>query len=312
MDFVREINKLGEVNIFTSHFLLGGKEVMRKFTKTETVEIEALHKWFEFKDNDWGMETYRTNRTQYIDFLEIVELETFKEITEGLYQSYRKVFPYSTRKDFINHVFDYTIIDLEKFLSLSLRVLHFGKASNEEGYLFYTAYLQEDGEFIDFAINNKLYIEHYKQYYKAVLEYLKSFENDNTKQAIPPHPIVKQKEIEETPKTFEELFYNTDLVTPSIDILKEIEPPLIDTEYNYIGKLKGIICVWIDELKRQGIVKSNYPEERKLFAALIPQKIKRFSIDESMFGKYQQKAEDNYRTDIKTKISKIKLSQNSH
>ena len=74
MDFVREINELAEVNVFTSHFLIGGKEVMRKFTKTETVEIEALHKWFEFKDNDWGMETYRTNRTQYIDFLEIVEL----------------------------------------------------------------------------------------------------------------------------------------------------------------------------------------------------------------------------------------------
>lgn len=63
-------------------------------------------------------------------------------------------------------------------------------------------------------------------------------------------------------------------------------------------------------MQRQGIVKSNYPEERKLFASLIPQKIKRFSIDESMFGKYQKKAEQNYRTDIKTKVSKIKLFQN--
>ncbi|MEY3048669.1 MAG: hypothetical protein RL365_707, partial [Bacteroidota bacterium] len=52
--------------------------------------------------------------------------------------------------------------------------------------------------------------------------------------------------------------------------------------------------------------------DRKIFASLIPQKIKRFSIDESMFGKYQNKAENLYRTDIKTKVSKIKLSQNSH
>lgn len=111
------------------------------------------------------------------------------------------------------------------------------------------------------------------------------------------------------PKKFEELFHKPDLITPCVDILKELDPPQIDTENNYIGKLKGIICVWIDELQRQGIVKSY--SDRKIFASLIPQKIKRFSIDESMFGKPQKKAENNYRTDIKTKVSKIKLSQNS-
>lgn len=129
------------------------------------------------------------------------------------------------------------------------------------------------------------------------------------KQALPPQKTEKTKPEWEAPKTFDELFYNIELVQQSIDVLKEIEPPLIDTDYNYIGKLKGIICVWIDELQRQGIVK--YYSDRKIFASLIPQKIKRFSIDESMFGKYHTKAENNYRTAIKTKVSKIKLSQNS-
>lgn len=127
---------------------------------------------------------------------------------------------------------------------------------------------------------------------------------------LPPQPIIKQKPEQETPKTFDELFYNTDLVKPCIDILKELDPPLIDTDCNYIGKLKGVFCVWIDEMQRQGIVK--HYSDRKIFASLIPQKIKRFSIDESMFGKYQSKAENLYRTDIKTMVSKIKLSQNSH
>ncbi len=144
---------------------------------------------------------------------------------------------------------------------------------------------------------------------------LNSFPNTPTIQQpniepLPPQPIENVRETEDTPKTFEELFYNTDLVAPSIDILKELDPPLIDTDCNYIGKLKGIICVWIDELQRQGIVK--HYSDRKIFASLIPQKIKRFSIDESMFGKYQSKAENNYRIDIKTKVSKIKLSQKSH
>lgn len=114
---------------------------------------------------------------------------------------------------------------------------------------------------------------------------------------------------QETPITFEELFYDINFVSPCIDILKEVEPPLIDTDFNYIGKLKGAFCVWIDEMQRQGIVKRY--SDRKIFASLIPQKIKRFSIDESMFGKYQSKAESQYRTDMKTLLSQIKLSLNS-
>ncbi len=140
----------------------------------------------------------------------------------------------------------------------------------------------------------------------AILKAYKQTQPQN--EALPPQQT-ETKTAQETPQTFDELFYNIELVQPSIDILKEIEPPLIDTDYNYIGKLKGIICVWIDELQRQGIVK--HYSDRKIFASLIPQKIKRFSIDESMFGKYQSKAENNYRTDIKTKVSKIKLSQSS-
>lgn len=153
---------------------------------------------------------------------------------------------------------------------------------------------------------------------KALIEWIEIFEKQpidylylNTNpETLQLQPIEKQKPKRETPKTFEELFYNTDLVTPCIDILKELDPPLIDTDCNYIGKLKGVFCVWIDEMQRQGIVK--HYSDRKIFASLIPQKIKRFSIDESMFGKYQNKAENLYRTDIKTKVSKIKLSQNSH
>jgi hypothetical protein len=119
----------------------------------------------------------------------------------------------------------------------------------------------------------------------------------------------KTKKKQDTPKTFEELFYDTYFVYPCIDILKKIDPPLIDANCNYIGKLKGGICIWIDELQRQSIIK--HISERKIYPALLSQKIKNFSIDESMFGKIQYKAEDKYRTDIKTLISQIKLSQDS-
>jgi hypothetical protein len=120
---------------------------------------------------------------------------------------------------------------------------------------------------------------------------------------------VETKKKQEVPETFEQLFYDASFIEPCIGILKDIEPPLIDTESNYIGKLKGVFCVWIDEMVRQGIVKSF--SDRKIYSSLLPQKIKRFSIDESMFGKIQSKAEIQHRTDIKTKLSEIKLSLNS-
>ena len=121
------------------------------------------------------------------------------------------------------------------------------------------------------------------------------------------HQQADRKSKPEQPITFDEIFIDVSLVSVCIDILKEVTPPLIDTECNYIGKSKGAFCVWLDELKRQGIV--THYSDRKIYASLLPQKIGRFNIDESMFGKYHKKAENQYRTDIKTLVSKIKLSQ---
>lgn len=110
-------------------------------------------------------------------------------------------------------------------------------------------------------------------------------------------------------KTFEDLFHDSKSITNYIDVLRNVDPPLIDPNDNFIGRSKGAICVWIDELERQGIIKAE--KDRKVLARIVKEKIKRFSIDESMFGKKQKKAEDNYRSDIKTLISQIKLSQDS-
>ena len=122
-------------------------------------------------------------------------------------------------------------------------------------------------------------------------------------------PLLKNetKSKQEQPIAFDELFNDASLVSVCIDILKEVTPPLIDTECNYIGKSKGAFCVWINELTRQGIVK--HYSDRKIYASLLPQRIGRFNIDESMFGKHHKKAENQYRTDIKALVSKVKLSQ---
>lgn len=298
---------LGNRSLFTSHFVLGGKEADRKFTKTKTDVLEALHKWLNFKDNDQGMENYSSLRTRSVDFLEIIEIETFKEITQELHRLYCLEYPYSSRKDFLEHVFEYTIHDLKRFLELDL-ICH-GEVLKDKTYCFYSHFIDDAKQFKDFAISGEKEIEYYQQYYRAVLNYLKSFEEEEETTSTPP-PRKNQTPELDTPATFDELFHHSDLVAPCLDILKEIEPPLIDTENNYIGGLKGAFCIWVDEMQRQGIIK--YQSDRKVYASLIPQKINGFSIDESMFGKHHKKAEYNYRKDIETKVSAIKLSQNSH
>lgn len=310
----------GNYNLFASEFVIGGREC--KTSNKNILESGALQKWLHFKATDWGMEKYHPSRTQSVAFLTIIDLEDFKTIIGDIYSIYKKEYPYSKMEDFVNDVLFLTKVELERFLNYQLRF--FGSAPNDDNFIFYTEYSHSDGEFLDFAINKDFNIKHYCQFYRAVLEFINSLTTElivieQTKnsevleQPLNQTPLnLLSKDENKNPDTFDELFYKPELIIPCIDILKELDPPLIDSDYNYIGKLKSVICVWIDEMKRQGIVKSNYPNERQLLADLIPQKIKRFTINESMFGKFQPKAEHLYRTDIKTKVSAIKLSQNSH
>mgnify|MGYP003636270025 CR=1 FL=1 len=173
------MDNLGEFNLFIKQFVIGCKECNKDFTKTETTEIEAAHKWIEYKDNNRDMGKYRSERTQYIAYLEIIELNEFKGIVNDIYKNYVTKYPYSTKKDFIDQVFRHTIYDLEQFLERDL--LWLWATPEEDSYTYYTCFLSSEKEFVDFAINNKYEIEHYRQYYRAVLEFLKSFEGqDNT------------------------------------------------------------------------------------------------------------------------------------
>ena len=121
---------------------------------------------------------------------------------------------------------------------------------------------------------------------------------------------IEKTNIEAQPTSFDELVHDEYSIQPFIDILKEVEPPLIDADCNFIGNSKGAICVWISQLRYYGIIK--HYSDRKIYALLLPQRIKRFSVDESMFGKPHKKAKQDYIQDFKTLISKEKLSQLSH
>ena len=298
---------LGNRSLFTSHFVLGGKEADRKFTKTKTDVLEALHKWLNFKDNDQGMENYSSLRTRSVDFLEIIELETFKEITQELHRLYCLEYPYSSRKDFLEHVFEYTIHDLKRFLELDL-ICH-GEVLNDKTYCFYSHFIDDAKQFKDFAISGEKEIEYYQQYYRAVLNYLKSFEEEE-ETTIAARASKNQPPELETPATFEELFYDAAQAEPCLRILREIDPPTLDAINNYIGKSKGIFPLWIKVLKEQTpepLIK-HFPNI--VYKNLLNQKVKGLNLskDASEFRKHYKQLENN---GVKEDLKRI-LSQYSH
>lgn len=123
--------------------------------------------------------------------------------------------------------------------------------------------------------------------------------------------VPKQKtNVEELPTTFEDLVHGEYSIQPFIDILKEVEPPLIDADCNFIGKSKGAIAVWIDELFKQAIIKKPTNSD-KVISLLVTKKIIGLTISDSTFRKARKNADKNYKEDFKTLISKVKLSQNS-
>jgi|GEM_PF-5219753 len=298
---------LGNRSLFTSHFVLGGKEADRKFTKTKTDVLEALHKWLNFKDNDQGMENYSSLRTRSVDFLEIIELETFKEITQELHRLYCLEYPYSSRKDFLEHVFEYTIHDLKRFLELDL-ICH-GEVLKDKTYCFYSHFIDDAKQFKDFAISGEKEIEYYQQYYRAVLNYLKSFEEEE-ETTIAARASKNQPPELETPATFEELFYDAAQAEPCLRILREIDPPTLDAINNYIGKSKGIFPLWIKVLKEQTpepLIK-HFPNI--VYKNLLNQKVKGLNLskDASEFRKHYKQLENN---GVKEDLKRI-LSQYSH
>jgi hypothetical protein len=113
------------------------------------------------------------------------------------------------------------------------------------------------------------------------------------------------------PISFEELFYNSSDAEPCLNILKEIIPPVIDANNNYIGKNKGVFPLWINVLKYnkpKPLIKHFKDIEYKdALNTKIPGL--NLSKDASEFRKqYSRLKENDVEADIKNLLSK--LSQN--
>jgi hypothetical protein len=169
---------LGNINLFTSHFIMGCVEAIDERTKTKTDEIISLHNWLNFKDNEPHMERYCSKRTQYVCFLRIIPLDDFRGILFDLSRFYKRQYPFSTKPDFIKNIFETTIFEIRELIKWidENKITWLSEPPNESKYSFYTVFSSIDSEFFDFAILSNFDIQYYKQYYSRILEMIDSIE----------------------------------------------------------------------------------------------------------------------------------------
>lgn len=169
------MNYSGNENLFTSHFVMG--TILPDFKKNDCVQ--ALKSWIHFKNEDWAMKNFNTDRTQYISFLHIIELSELKLLLQDLVSLYKKSFRYGTKDDFLEHVFGYTLFDLNRIISRDYS-FH-GAPPHIKHYEFYYYFENQFNEFLDFAIPVNDSIENYKQYYRNVIQMIKDVDFDSEK-----------------------------------------------------------------------------------------------------------------------------------
>ena len=158
------MQNLGNQNLFTSHFIVGCMSNINNNLESK----KELNSWLKFKDFNSEMDKYRVNQTQYVDILYEIDLSIFKDYLLNLVENYKKAFPYAEKIDFINHVFAYSLFDLGNFIKREYRFL--GSYSTSSNYDFYCYYEVSSNEYIDFAIPSNKTIEHFKQYFKRIIQ----------------------------------------------------------------------------------------------------------------------------------------------
>ncbi|MGB3586100.1 MAG: hypothetical protein WBA23_06150 [Tunicatimonas sp.] len=110
--------------------------------------------------------------------------------------------------------------------------------------------------------------------------------------------------------TFDDLFIDMDLIEPCIQILRDVDPPLIGEKYNFIGRRnsKSALCIWMEELYMKDLIGYANDEHK---AKLLNQKFSGLEMtkDGSLFRKTSKTNEEKYKDQIKVLISRV--SQNS-
>ncbi len=266
------MKNLGNSNLFSSDFIIGTAYCNVKNTKSNIIQIEVLHKWMDYKDSDWGMTKYRTERTQYISFLNLIDLQDLFLIIQDLMHIYKLQYPYATKEDFIETVFGFTIYDLGNFIKCEFT--RYGKCPNVGDFHFYYTYQRISNEFIDFVLDHDKDFDYYKQYYKKVLQLIQDIQYNPIElgSLTYEHKEIESKSEQETP-TFKNNIVNITSVEiykfgSLTDEQKEIETKSEQETLTFKNNFDNISTVEVYEHFKAGLVEKGYLTEEELMQYL--------------------------------------------
>ncbi|MCC9167600.1 hypothetical protein [Pontibacter harenae] len=104
---------------------------------------------------------------------------------------------------------------------------------------------------------------------------------------------------------FEDLFYDSRYIEASLNILRKIEPAAVDENNFYIGKLKGVISVWQEELEKAKIIKPIH--NAYLLAQFLNKKFPGLNIARSTLYSISGRA-NQYRMELRGMVLEMKTN----
>lgn len=97
----------------------------------------------------------------------------------------------------------------------------------------------------------------------------------------------------------DEVFINISDIDKCINVLRKVDPPIIDENGQFLGKNKGAFVIWIDELRRKGKL---HTINDKFLPELLIEKFPGLTISASLFRQPPGRADDMYRRDFQALI----------
>ena len=177
-----------------------------------------------------------------------------------------------------------------------------------------------DPEFTKQLTKKTIYenIIHHKQHYVTLRQYPSDWNNTTLFAELWSYHLLikswnnsKQKGTAKTakaPLTLANLFHDASILDACVQILREVDPPVIDNNCRYIGNTKGAFCIWIDELKKNGLIKK---DTRNTYTTALNSHFSDLNIEETTFSKIAKKGETQYRKPFTSRFFKLKQSQSS-
>lgn len=146
-------------------------------------------------------------------------------------------------------------------------------------------------------INILMSAENYNNQFDAPYIKADNTEKISSKNKLNENPTLEDEAKKTTATTFKEIFTVNDY-EKYINALHQVENPVIDENWNFIGKQKGskgVICNWIKELGNKGLINSKY--NRQVLAAVCNNEIKDFNLgkDGKTFDNTSKIYDDNYK-----------------